>query len=108
MSKEEAGKVYIAKVETLIKEIGLQGVSASAGGSTTSSSGDDAPLIITVQNSVKTIKFNRPHKLNAFTVDMYRQITDELNNASKDDSIKAVIITGSGESLGHKLLESQN
>lgn len=109
MSKEEASKLYINKVELLIKEIGLTGQTDSTSSSTSSSS-SDAPLVITLENSIKTIRFNRPDKLNAFTIEMYEQITNELNQASKDDQIKAVIITGTGwlfESKSQNLLISR-
>lgn len=97
MSKEDARTAYIAKVDGLAKEFGLEGGSDAASSSSTSSSSSGDPLVISVENSVKTIRFNRPDKLNAFTVEMYRQITDELNRASKDDSIKAIILTGTGK-----------
>jgi len=96
MSKEEASKVYIGKVESLIAEIGIEGASPAPSSTSSSSGSSNDPLVITVENQVKKIRFNRPDKLNAFTVEMYLQITDELNSASKDDSIKAVIITGTG------------
>ena len=95
MSKEDARTAYISKVEGLAKEFGLEGESNATTSASTSSSSAD-PLVITVENSVKTIRFNRPDKLNAFTVEMYTQITDELNQSSKDDSIKAIILTGTG------------
>ena len=95
MSKEDAQVAYVSKVESLIKLIGLEGGNASSAPSLTSSSSNDS-LVISVENSIKTIRFNRPDKLNAFTVEMYKQITDELNQSSKDDAIKAVILTGTG------------
>ena len=94
MSKEEARTAYIAKVEGLAKKFGLEGGAAPSSSSSSSSSDDS--LVITVENSVKTIRFNRPDKLNAFTMEMYQQITEELNKSSKDDSVKAIILTGTG------------
>lgn len=96
MSKEDARTAYISKVEGLAKQFGLEGGAEPSPSSSSSSSSSGDPLVITVENSVKTIRFNRPDKLNAFTVEMYKQITDELNRASKDDSIKAIILTGTG------------
>jgi len=54
-------------------------------------------LEIITKNKITTIKMQRPHRKNALTFPMYRGITKGLNDASKDDSTKIVVITGSGD-----------
>lgn len=49
------------------------------------------------KNQVLWLKFNRPNKLNAITSDMYEAITENLIQANKDNSVKAVVLTGEGE-----------
>ena len=48
------------------------------------------------QDGVMTIRLNRPEKLNAFTVDMMREIISALDDADSDDSVRVVIFTGEG------------
>lgn len=98
MSKTEAQAAYVKKVQQLIKSIGLQeGQADSAFGSVQSGVSDTEAIVVTVEHSIKTIRFNRPAKKNAFTPDMYFKITDEINQASKDKQIKAIILTGTGD-----------
>jgi enoyl-CoA hydratase/carnithine racemase len=54
---------------------------------------------ITRENSIATITLNRPEKKNALTGEMYSAIADLLDEAENDLSIKAIIITGTGDSF---------
>ena len=99
MSKEDAQKAYVIKVQQLIKTIGLS-QSASTAGQQEATGGD--ALVISTEKSIKTIRFNRPTKKNAFTPEMYTKITDEINQASKDANIKAIILTGTGQCIDIK------
>jgi enoyl-CoA hydratase len=49
--------------------------------------------------SIATITFNRPKKLNAFTLAMYRSLADAIDDVEQDDSIKVVILRGEGSSF---------
>lgn len=49
------------------------------------------------ENSILTLSINRPDKKNALTLDMYQALTDGLLLAENDDSIRAVVITGSAD-----------
>ncbi|KZZ85576.1 enoyl-CoA hydratase-related protein [Bacillus sp. SJS] len=58
------------------------------------------------KNGVAWLTLNRPDKLNAFTAQMNKEITQALKGAASDEAIRCVVITGegrafcSGEDLG--------
>ncbi len=54
-------------------------------------------LLFIVENGVATITFNRPKALNAMNSETMRELMDAINRCKSDDSIKAVILTGSGD-----------
>lgn len=43
-----------------------------------------------------TIKFNRPKRYNAFTLDMYVTLTELIHEAEKNDEIKFIVLMGEG------------
>jgi enoyl-CoA hydratase/carnithine racemase len=45
-------------------------------------------------NGVATVEIARPGKKNAITLEMYRSMTDAVNAAMKDASVRALLITG--------------
>jgi len=49
-----------------------------------------------VADGILTIALNRPDKLNAFTPTMCRELLDAFEQSDRDDSIRAVIVTGAG------------
>lgn len=53
-------------------------------------------LIVNLKNGIKKVIFNRPKKKNAISIKMYMEITNILNDSSKDDSIYMVVLTGTG------------
>ncbi|HJM71334.1 MAG TPA: enoyl-CoA hydratase/isomerase family protein, partial [Gammaproteobacteria bacterium] len=65
-------------------------------------------LKIDTSNSICTMKFNRPEKLNAFDSEMVIETQESLKKISADDGIKALIITGEGKgfSAGADLSDS--
>jgi enoyl-CoA hydratase/carnithine racemase len=48
---------------------------------------------------VATIRFNRPEKKNAITLEMYNDFTRSLKKANADDDVRAVLITGVGDAF---------
>lgn len=97
MPKEQAETEYVKKVEQLVCAIGLEdGVGDSAAAAAPAGDSGDS-LVITLENQIKTIRFNRPSKKNAFSPEMYITITEQLNQASKDEKVKAVFLTGTGK-----------
>ncbi len=53
-------------------------------------------LIETTTEGVRTITLNRPEKLNAVNVRLSEELPLALEEASKDDSVRVVVITGAG------------
>jgi 2-(1,2-epoxy-1,2-dihydrophenyl)acetyl-CoA isomerase len=49
-----------------------------------------------VTEGVGTILFNRPDKLNAITREMWDQLDAALQRCQRDDTVRAVILTGAG------------
>jgi enoyl-CoA hydratase len=45
------------------------------------------------------IQFNRPEKLNAFTLDMYRAVAAAIQDVNQDDDLKVVILRGDKRSF---------
>jgi enoyl-CoA hydratase/carnithine racemase len=47
----------------------------------------------------RALVFNRPAKKNALTVAMYAALADELASAASSDAVRAVVITGAGDTF---------
>ena len=67
-------------------------------------------IIYSKDGAVASIRFNRPEKKNAITVAMYQALVDALDDAARDDAVRAVGIFGSdvftaGNDLGDFLAE---
>ena len=54
-------------------------------------------LIYSVQDGIARITFNRPQARNALTFAMYEQMASICESINQDRSIKALILTGSGD-----------
>lgn len=52
-----------------------------------------------VADSILTLTLNRPEQLNAFTVTMADELEHAFRRASDDDSVKAIVVTGSGRAF---------
>ncbi|KAJ3394140.1 putative enoyl CoA hydratase [Lobulomyces angularis] len=63
--------------------------------STDSSSGSH--FVLTKQNAVATLTFNRPKSLNALTEDMGIEFEHIVRSLSQDHSLRALILTGNGK-----------
>ena len=64
-----------------------------------SGSGADSSLqtmLVDKIDGVMTITLNRPERLNAFTMQMARDWFTVLDDADRDDDVRAVIVTGAG------------
>ena len=48
---------------------------------------------------VATLRLDRPERLNALTFDAYRELTDTFAALGKRDSVRAVVITGTGRAF---------
>jgi enoyl-CoA hydratase/carnithine racemase len=56
-------------------------------------------ILVSRADGVCEVQLNRPDKRNALTLAMYGAITDALNEARADDSIRVVLISGAGSSF---------
>lgn len=55
-----------------------------------------ADLEYTVADGIGTILLNRPHRKNAFTLDMLDAWADALRSARTDEAVRVVLVTGAG------------
>jgi enoyl-CoA hydratase/carnithine racemase len=53
-------------------------------------------ISVELADRVLTVTLDRPDRLNAFTVQMQREICDAFDRADADDEVRAVVVTGRG------------
>lgn len=58
---------------------------------------DYSQILLEKDGPIATITLNRPEKMNAYTRVMMQEMIDAFDDTDADDSIRAVIMTGSGE-----------
>jgi enoyl-CoA hydratase/carnithine racemase len=56
-------------------------------------------ILYSVEQGVLTITLNRPEQLNAFTPRMAAELIDAFERASREDAVRAVIVTGAGRAF---------
>lgn len=56
-------------------------------------------ILISNVDGVLTIQFNRPDKKNAFTAAMYQAMSDALQAAEQDASVRAILFTGNTDAF---------
>ena len=54
-------------------------------------------IIYEVANGIAKITINRPEVMNALNADTVKELSHALNQAKNDDSVRVLILTGSGE-----------
>lgn len=59
----------------------------------------DEGILYERHNNIAVITLHRPEKLNAITDPMLAEFTNATNEATLDDSVRAVILTGSGRAF---------
>lgn len=52
-----------------------------------------------IEDGILTITLNRPDQMNAFTVEMAFELIDAFNQASEDDSVRVIVVTGAGKAF---------
>jgi enoyl-CoA hydratase/carnithine racemase len=52
-----------------------------------------------VDDGLLRLTLNRPDAMNAFTVEMADELEDAYNRASRDDSVRAIVVTGEGKAF---------
>jgi len=58
---------------------------------------DYTQILVDKRDGIATITLNRPEKMNAFTRTMAAEIIEVMDDIDADDTVRAVIFTGSGE-----------
>ncbi|OGD56491.1 hypothetical protein A3K78_11235 [Candidatus Bathyarchaeota archaeon RBG_13_52_12] len=58
---------------------------------------DEKPVLTEAKNGVLRITLNRPSKLNSISTEMLNAVANAVENAGSDNSIRCIVITGSGE-----------
>lgn len=58
-----------------------------------------ATLRYEVSDNIAIVTLSRPQRLNAFTLEMGREIVSALDAAEDDDAVRAVIVTGDGRAF---------
>ena len=59
---------------------------------------ESGPLLLSAQDGVATITFNRPEAHNALTPEMLCRFADALGACAADGAVRAIILTGAGDS----------
>jgi 2-(1,2-epoxy-1,2-dihydrophenyl)acetyl-CoA isomerase len=57
---------------------------------------DYATILLDIDGPVATLTLNRPHRRNALTIQMDEELEDALARITRDNALRAVIITGAG------------
>ncbi|MEN8143456.1 MAG: enoyl-CoA hydratase-related protein [Gemmatimonadota bacterium] len=58
-----------------------------------------SPVLVSRDGSIATVTLNRPDRLNAVSLPLYRALDTELAALSDDPEIRAVILTGAGRAF---------
>ena len=56
-------------------------------------------LLYEIDDKILTITLNRPDRMNAFTVEMAYELIDAFNQASDDDEVRVIVVTGAGKAF---------
>lgn len=62
----------------------------------TSSTPSGAEVLVDVRDHVATLQLNRPHRRNAISVRMLRELTEALLAADRDRDVRVIVLTGAG------------
>lgn len=54
-------------------------------------------LLVTRQDAVARITFNKPERMNAMSLDMWQGLHAALDDLAEDDEVRVVVLTGAGE-----------
>lgn len=54
-------------------------------------------LLVEIENKIAAVTLNRPQALNALNKDLLNELSTFLDEAEKNDEIRVIILTGSGE-----------
>jgi enoyl-CoA hydratase/carnithine racemase len=52
-----------------------------------------------VDDGILTLRLNRPNNMNAFTLEMSEELTHAFYQASDDDDVRVIVVTGAGKAF---------
>ncbi len=58
---------------------------------------ENQAVLLTIDEVIATVTFNRPEALNAFNQDSYRGLMDVAQKIKETPEIRAVLMTGTGD-----------
>lgn len=93
LPKETARQNYVDLVSSLSSS---SEASSQGKGGADEKAQDSKGILVTSEDGITTITFNRPTKKNAITFQMYQDIILTLKNASTDDTV-ITVFTGAGD-----------
>ena len=56
-------------------------------------------ILLEIDQGVALLTLNRPDNLNSFNVEMHERMRDAISTVRKDESVRVLVITGSGPGL---------
>ena len=56
-------------------------------------------IAVAIEGPVATVTLNRPDKLNAFTVEMVRELSEALTMLGRAEPVRAIVLTGAGRAF---------
>jgi enoyl-CoA hydratase len=59
----------------------------------------EAPVHVDTSDSILRIRLNRPDRLNAVSLQLYRALTDAVRGVSRSPDVRAVLLTGAGRAF---------
>ncbi|MBZ9627376.1 enoyl-CoA hydratase/isomerase family protein [Psychroflexus sp. CAK1W] len=59
----------------------------------------DSSILLTVQNQVAYIRFNRPNKFNSFNREMAFALQKTLDDCIRNEEVRAIVLTGEGKAF---------
>ena len=71
-------------------------------------------ILLEIDQGVALLTLNRPDNLNSFNVEMHERMRDAISTVRKDESVRVLVITGSGrgfcagQDLSERLTRSGN
>ena len=54
-------------------------------------------LLYNTEGRIATITLNRPHRMNAISLDMPGELAHAVEQANRDDNVHVIILAGSGK-----------
>lgn len=60
---------------------------------------DPFPVLVRTSGPIATIILNRPQRLNAVSLDLYREFLRQMDHAEANEAIRVIILTGEGRAF---------